>query len=213
MNDLIQITGLVPLTTIDFPGRLAAVAFCQGCPWRCSYCHNAHLQSFTRTESKVAWNDFLAFLNLRRGFLDGVIFSGGEPTYQDSLPEAIRQVKSLGFEIGLHTAGPDRARLEAVLPWLDWVGFDMKAPLDEGYDQLVGRNGSALRVKESLEALLRSGVDYQIRTTFDPSTLADNDLETINRQLEQLGAKPTVVQAYRPPPQNEDCQIDHLLKN
>lgn len=102
---MLEIGGLTPLTTIDFPGRLAAVVFCQGCPWRCGYCQNAHLIP-PSAEKRVPWADVLAFLERRRGLLEGVVFSGGEPTLQAGLPEALRQVRDLGFATGLHTAGP-----------------------------------------------------------------------------------------------------------
>src|SRR3989338_5172092 len=91
INDILDapicIGGMTSLTTIDFPGRLAAVVFCQGCPWRCRYCHNPHLQSFESAGPQIQknWNDFLKFLEARVGLLDGIVFSGGEPTFQKNL--------------------------------------------------------------------------------------------------------------------------------
>lgn len=203
MTAPIQIGGVIPLTTIDFPGRLAAVVFCQGCPWRCRYCHNSHLQPFVslvkhNAKKVMDWIGFLEFLKPRRNFLDGVVLSGGEPTYQKNLPEAMKQIREMGFEIGLHTAGPDPDRLEAVLPWVTWVGMDIKAPFDERYDAIVGIQGAASRAKKSLQRLLRSGVDYQLRTTVHPALLGTADLQAIARELKALGAKQTVLQPFRP---------------
>lgn len=103
--------GLTPFTTIDFPGRLAAVIFCQGCPWRCGYCHNAHLHACGSGER--SWPDVRGWLTSRRGLLDGVVFSGGEPLLQRGLAPALGEVRSLGFATGLHTAGIYPERLAA----------------------------------------------------------------------------------------------------
>ena len=85
----LRVGGLVPLSTTDYPDHLSAVVFCQGCPWRCAYCHNPHLLP-RRSDSEIAWPDVLAFLDRRRGLLDAVVFSGGEPTLQRALPDAMR---------------------------------------------------------------------------------------------------------------------------
>src|SRR5689334_15533531 len=111
----LRIGGLTPLSTTDYPGQLAAVVFCQGCPWRCSYCHNPHLLS-ARAKHALGWDDVAAFLSRRRGLLDAVVFSGGEPLAQAALPDAMRQTKAMGYRIGLHTGGAYPPRLVAVLP-------------------------------------------------------------------------------------------------
>ena len=191
----LQVGGFVPFTTVDYPGKLSAVVFCQGCPWRCGYCHNPHLQCFQR--GQIAWSDVLARLEKRIGFLDAVVFSGGEPTAQASLADAIREIKDLGFLIGLHTAGIYPARLAKILPQLDWVGFDFKAPLDARYDQLTGARRSADAVAESLALLLEAKVPHQIRTTLDPVRLDELARSDLARHLRQSGAGPTHWQTCR----------------
>ena len=124
---MLLIGGLLPFTTIDYPGCLAAVLFCQGCPWRCRYCHNRHLLP-QKGGSALPWQDVLALLERRQGLLDALVFSGGEATLQAALPEAMRRVRAMGFKVGLHTAGPYPERLRECLPLLDWVGMDLKAP-------------------------------------------------------------------------------------
>ncbi len=195
--DDLQVGGFVPFTTVDFPGKLSAVIFCQGCPWRCGYCHNRHLQPFQK--GCVAWEAVRQELSIRRGFLDGVVFSGGEPTSQAALPGAISEVRDMGYAVGLHTAGIHPARFGEVLPLLDWVGFDVKAPLDQRYDQLTGKSGSFHAVSESLLLLLQSGVDHQIRTTLDTALLGGQDCSDLARCLRDLGAKNTHWQTCRPP--------------
>ncbi|WP_296755919.1 anaerobic ribonucleoside-triphosphate reductase activating protein, partial [Thiobacillus sp.] len=148
----LRVGGLTPLSTTDWPGLLAAVVFCQGCPWRCGYCHNPDLIP-PRGADEIPWEEVLAFLRRRQGLLDGVVFSGGEPTLQAALPDAMRAARGLGFKIGLHTGGMYPGRLAAVLPLVDWVGLDVKAPFAD-YAGITGVAESGTRARESLEQVL-----------------------------------------------------------
>jgi pyruvate formate lyase activating enzyme len=194
MND-IAVAALTPMTTIDFPGRLAAVVFCQGCPWNCGYCHNPDLRP-RRGCNGLRWSQVLELLRRRGGLLDGVVFSGGEPTLQSGLIDAVRNIKDLGFEVGLHTAGPYPAKLERLLPWLDWIGIDVKAPFDR-YETVSGVPGSGARAKESLMRVLHSGVEYEVRTTFDTRLIAEDELLSMARELATLGVSNYVFQECR----------------
>lgn len=199
-NAPIVIGGIVPLTTIDFPGALACVVFCQGCTWKCRYCHNSHLQPFHKVTEKdlKTWNNFYEFIEDRRGFLDAVVFSGGEPTSQPGLLDAIQTVKKLGFKIGLHTAGPDPSRLHPLLPFVDWIGFDVKSPFDDRYKRISGGHAKVDQVLESLMMVVESGVPYQIRTTVHSTLLSNDDVEEIQEFLTKLGAQKSVIQPFRP---------------
>ncbi len=194
----------MPFTTVDYPGHLAAVVFCQGCVWRCRYCHNPHLQPFDG--GCWSWDNVLSLLAQRRNFLEAVVFSGGEPTAQACLPAAMCAVKDLGFKIGLHTAGIFPDLLAAVLPLVNWVGLDVKAPFDERYDRITQRKCSFEAPAEALRLLLASGVSYELRTTVHPELLSPVDLAEISSSLESLGASPTKIQPFRP----EGC-TDPLL--
>jgi pyruvate formate lyase activating enzyme len=163
---MLNIGGLTPFTTIDYPGELAAVVFCQGCPWRCGYCHNRHLIP-KQADTQDRWEEIISFLESRRGLLDAVVFSGGEPTMQSRLVSAISTVKQMGFLIGLHTAGAFPKVLEQVLPLTDWIGMDIKAPFEE-YDMITGVPGSGDAAHRSTELVRQSGVLHQFRTTIDP---------------------------------------------
>jgi len=200
-RDLLPVAGIAPLTTVDFPGRLACVVFTHGCPWRCPYCHNAGLRPI-KSAGNVPWAEVLAFLEARRGFLDGVVFSGGEPTRNAGLPEAIRVARRMGYAIGLHTAGIYPKRLAGVLPLVDWVGLDIKAPLDRRYQVITGSAGSAMRVMISLNLVMKSGVDFQLRTTVSPEFTSAADLDDLRRHLRMAGAPEPVIQPVRPPPLN-----------
>lgn len=192
----LRVGGLTPLTGIDFPGRLAAVVFCQGCPWRCSYCHNPHLIPADAPAS-LAWDHVLAFLARRRGLLDGVVFSGGEPTLQAALPEAMREVRALGFQVALHTAGIYPERLAAVLSLVDWVGLDIKAP-SHRHDAVTQAPGGGARVAASLDLLLASGVDHECRTTWHPGLFEEAELMGLADALAGQGVKRWVLQTCRP---------------
>jgi pyruvate formate lyase activating enzyme len=189
----LEIGGITPLTTIDFPGRLAAVVFCQGCPWRCRYCQNTHLLP-SRAERPVAWEDVAAFLDRRRGLLDGVVFSGGEPTAQAALPEALREVRAMGFATGLHTAGAYPERLAAVLPLLAWVGVDIKAPRSAYGTITCSGPVSGDRAWESLGVVLASGVACEVRTTVHPDLLDPGGLLALAEDLACAGVRDYVLQ-------------------
>lgn len=192
---LIQIAGVTPFTTIDYPGSLSAVLFCQGCPWRCGYCHNPQLQPLQK--GLLNWRGILSFLKERRGFLDAVVFSGGEPTMQKHLPEAVQDVKRMGYKVGLHTAGIIPGGLKQILPLIDWVGMDIKAPFEK-YETItkVPRSGQAAR--QCAQAIIDAGVDYEFRTTFDSKILSSEDLDQLSQQLVQMGAKCYALQRCRP---------------
>lgn len=197
--ETLRVGGITPMTTIDFPGKLAAVVFCQGCPWRCSYCHNAHL---LEASGPVAhdWSTIVAFLERRRGLLDAVVFSGGEPTLQMALPEAMKQVRELGFALGLHTAGMYPQRLKKALAATDWVGFDVKAPWDR-YDMVTGVRGSGERAKASLGHLLDSGVAFECRTTWHAGLYGQEALLALGEDLAAHGVARWTVQRCRLPQQ------------
>ena len=200
----LRIGGFERLSAVDWPGQLVAVVFCQGCAWRCGYCHNPHLIPFEPPRNPVAWEEILVWLERRVGLLDGVVFSGGEPTLQPGLRAAIETVRALGFRAGLHTGGPVPENLAAVLPLLDWVGFDFKAPFDR-YSQVTGHDHGA-RARGSFELLRKSRVACEVRTTWHSRLLAVEDLAVMARTLAAAGCTEWVIQRFRP----DGCGDDEL---
>jgi pyruvate formate lyase activating enzyme len=185
----------VPFTTTDYPGKLAAVLFLQGCPWRCGYCHNPHLHA-TRGEREHDWTHALRWIERRRGLLDAIVFSGGEPTAQPALATAMRAVRLMGFAVGLHSSGAFPRRLAAVLPNVDWIGFDLKAPHGE-YPALTGKVGSGAAAYASLDAVLASGVRHEIRTTVHPALTTPAALVAMADALAVRGVTDWVLQPFR----------------
>lgn len=162
-----RVGGFTPLSTRDWPDHVAATVFCQGCPLRCGYCHNPELQPVT-TSPTHTWTEVLTFLRTRRGLLDGVVFSGGEPTLQPALEHAVADVRQAGFTVGVHTSGVHPRRLRRLLPALDWVGLDVKAP-PRLYRQVSGSGSAATAALHSLRVVLHSGVPLEVRITLHPA--------------------------------------------
>ncbi|MCC7280488.1 MAG: anaerobic ribonucleoside-triphosphate reductase activating protein [Chromatiaceae bacterium] len=202
-KEALRIGGLTSLTSLDYPGELAAVIFCQGCPWRCAYCHNQHLLP-SDSASTIPWGQIEAFLERRQGLLDAVVFSGGEPTLQHALPAALGQVKGMGFKIGLHTAGIYPERLWVLGPLLDWVGLDIKA-LPEDYPAVTGAAGAGERAWRSLRLLVATGVSLEVRTTLPPDWRLARGMETLMRRLADAGVQDYALQTHRAThPRHED---------
>ncbi|VAX14336.1 Ribonucleotide reductase of class III (anaerobic), activating protein [hydrothermal vent metagenome] len=189
----LAIAGMQPFTSIDFPGKLAAVAFCRGCNWRCGYCHNRHLQP---TAADNDWLQLATFLQQRRGLLDAIVFSGGEPLLQSGLGTALARCRGMGFATGLHTAGTSPQRFARLLPQLDWVGFDVKTSFSN-YADITGIPGSGDKARASLEHLLDSSVAYEVRTTVDPQWLDHDQLWILAQELKALGVSRFVLQRCR----------------
>lgn len=224
----LNIAGFAPFSTVDWPDMLAATVFLQGCPWNCFYCHNPALID-PRAQGEVSWSAVLELLGERVGLLDGVVFSGGEPTLQRALIPAMDLVRSLGFQVGLHTAGAFPGLLAQALPHVDWVGLDIKA-LPEDYELVAGRPHSGENAWRSLELvlgnrLLRAGSDrpleFEVRTTAHPAAIDDEGLRRLGCRLADAGVDCWAVQRFREAgtrrplprvagPQAADLRLDDL---
>ena len=162
-----RICGLQTLSMVDYPGKLAATVFTGGCNLRCPFCHNALLVTRLEESPTLQQEEVLAFLKRRRGLLDGVVLSGGEPLIQSGVPEFLQKVRSLGFSIKLDTNGCYPDALEALLDQglADYVAMDVKNT-PEHYAQTVGiPDFDPAVIARSAAALAHSGVDYELRTT------------------------------------------------
>lgn len=202
--DRLQVAGMTRLSTVDWPDMLVATVFLQGCPWDCFYCHNPALID-PRAAGELSWEQVRTFLRSRRGLLDGVVFSGGEPTMQAGLSGAIDEVRGLGMAVGLHTGGSYPKRLSLLLPRIDWVGLDVKST-DERYAAVVGRPGGSARAWESLRLVLaeherRAGserpFDYEVRTTVHSDAIDEKGLGVLGARLADAGVRTWALQRFR----------------
>ena len=162
------IKGLQKLTLLDFPERMACTVFTFGCNFRCPFCHNASLVLSSRADdSVISEEELFTLLQKRRGMLEGVCITGGEPTLQPDLPDFIRKVKELGFAVKLDTNGYRPAVLRALIDGglLDYVAMDIKNSLSR-YGETVGiKNFDTAPIEESMDYLMEGHVPFEFRTT------------------------------------------------
>ncbi len=192
----IQIGGLVSFTTIDYPGKLAAVLFLVGCPLRCKYCSNPHLLNVGDGEYDP--DKIFEWIKSRVGKLEAIVFSGGEALMQgDAVIEYMQRVRALGFNIGLHTNGFYPDTLKRAAEFIDWIGLDYKAAADK-YEQLTGQQIAHAHMMQSLDIWISTGKDIEVRITCDPRFISKSDLRDIAREMHSRGVKNLAIQKYIP---------------
>lgn len=198
----LRVAGVTPFTTIDFPGKLSAVVFLRGCPWRCAYCHNRWMRSRRRQEGDPTWESVEALLSKRKGLLDAVVFSGGEPCMDPALPAAMRLVKEQGFEVGLHTSGAYPRHLQECVGLIDWVGLDVKGDPHnpEAFDAIAGIKGAHEAFLESFHVLREVQIPMEARTTAHPDYLSEAAILSIGQWLNQAGVSTYALQIFRKAP-------------
>ena len=159
------IGGLQKTSIIDYPGKVSCVLFCAGCNFRCPYCHNPELISVA-VSPRLSPEQFFAFIEQRRSFLDGVVVTGGEPTLNDDILTLCRGIKEKGLAVKLDTNGSRPVMIEKLLAAgvIDYIAMDVKArPAD--YVQLAGKNFDCDRIRASIKIIKHSGLPYEFRTT------------------------------------------------
>jgi pyruvate formate lyase activating enzyme len=193
---LLIIGGIQKTTLIDFPQRVAAIVFTQGCNFRCGYCHNPELLKYN-SNYIYKLNDFFDFLKSRQGKLDWVFITGGEPTLQSGLYEFIKKIKFLGFEVKLDTNGTNPNIIRKLMNdnLLDYLAMDIKAPIDK-YNQIAGVSVNIDNVIKSIDIIKSSDIDYEFRTTVVKSQLSPEDFNKIGMMLQ--GAKLYYLQKFIP---------------
>ncbi len=190
-----KIHGLQKMTLLDFPGYVACTIFTPGCNFRCPFCHNALLVNKIEDENAYSVDEVLAFLKSRRGLLDGVAITGGEPMLQNGLEDFIRQVRLLGFKIKLDTNGSFPEKLEHFINegLLDYVAMDIKNS-KEKYAVTADNDAVLQNVEKSVALLLKNKVDYEFRTTVVASLHTAEDIEKICLWIK--GAKKYFIQPF-----------------
>ncbi|MBP5404281.1 MAG: anaerobic ribonucleoside-triphosphate reductase activating protein [Elusimicrobiaceae bacterium] len=180
-----KLGGLVKFTLIDFPGRPAAIVFTQGCNFRCRYCHNPELVYPHLFEEPMPEEEIMAFLKRRQGTLEGVVVSGGEPTLQEDLVRFMADIKALGYKIKLDTNGTRPEVLKELInkKLVDFIAMDLKAPLTK-YAAITGVEANSTVIRQSIDLIRQSGLEYQFRTTYDKEILDDNDIATISAPVD-----------------------------
>lgn len=192
-----RIGGFQSFSLNEYPGRISAIVFCQGCNFRCPYCHNPELVDPSRYATPWPADRVLEDLAARRGRLQGVVITGGEPTLQEDLEPFIKEIRSLGFAVKLDTNGSDPGTLERFLSAgiVDHVGLDVKAPIGK-YPAVVRAEIPPHAITRSIAILLASGVDHEVRTTWLPSLLSPGDMLQIADMIR--GCRRWAIQRFVP---------------
>ena len=192
-----KIGGLQKVSLIDYPGLICAIIFLQGCNFRCSYCHNPELVEPQLFQPCIKENEVLEFLETRKGKLDAVTITGGEPTIQDGLALFIKQIKKMGFAVKLDTNGSQPQIIKTLLDekLLDFIAMDIKAPLEK-YKSVINVPVNSDSIKESIRLILKSKIPYEFRTTVVASQLEEKDILYIAKLIS--GASRYALQKFVP---------------
>ncbi|MBQ9926701.1 MAG: anaerobic ribonucleoside-triphosphate reductase activating protein [Lachnospiraceae bacterium] len=191
------LVGLNKTTLLDYPGRVAATIFTGGCNFRCPFCHNGDLVLRPSAQNTYSEEEVLSFLRKRKNVLKGVCISGGEPTLQEDLPDFIRKIRKIGYDVKLDTNGYRPEVLEHFLQdgLIDYVAMDIKN-CKEKYGLTVGVDGFALRnIEESVNILLRADIPYEFRTTVVKELHGFEDIVKISEWI--AGCQRYFLQQYR----------------
>jgi pyruvate formate lyase activating enzyme len=188
------IKGLQKQTLLDYPGKIACTIFTFGCNFRCNYCHNPEL-IIDDGRPEIKQEEILEFLKARKGFLDGVCITGGEPTLNKELPEFISKIKELGFLVKLDTNGTNPRMIEELInkKLVDYIAMDIKAPL-EFYDKVTNTKVNKEDIQKSVD-LIRKMKDYEFRTTVVPGLFNEEYAKLIGEWLK--GSKRFYIQQFR----------------
>lgn len=206
-----QIGGFQKCSLIDYTGKIAAIIFTRGCNFNCVYCHNKGLIGLDEGNEhgdKITSGDILAFLEIRRGKLDAVVITGGEPTLQSDLIPYMQQIKALGFMIKLDSNGSNPHVLREVIDkrLADYIAMDLKAPLHK-YHQIIDREIDTALIQESIDLIKNSGIAHEFRTTVHKALLSKEDIMEIG---EIAGKSRLILQEYVP---QEGCETLNAQEN
>ena len=196
-DESMNIGGLQKVSLIDFPGRISAIIFTQGCNFRCPYCHNPQLVDPKLYRPCLFSKDILDFLAHRRGKLDAVTITGGEPTLQEDLIPLIQKIRKMGFAVKLDSNGSRPDVLAHLLKdkLLDFIALDIKAPLDK-YSQVVKVQMDTGAIAQSVRLVIQSKIPQEFRTTVVKSMLTQKDILAIAKEI--AGAKRYALQRFQP---------------
>lgn len=194
---MVKVHGFNKLTLLDYPGRLACTIFLGHCNFRCPFCHNAGLVLEPGNEPVIPIEEILGTLKKRKGILDGVCITGGEPTVHKKLPEFIQQIKKMDYSVKLDTNGTNPQMVQDMVKagLVDYVAMDIKNAPDK-YGETAGIAQVDLEaVNETVEFLKSGKVDYEFRTTVTRELHKKEDFLKIRKWLS--GSRRYFLQAYK----------------
>ena len=189
------IKGLQKTTLLDFPGKVACTVFTAGCNFRCPFCHNASLVISPDLTDTISEDELFAFLKKRRGILDGVCITGGEPLLQRDIEELIKKIRDLSLAVKLDTNGAYPERLRSIIEnhLVDYVAMDIKNS-KEKYSLTAGADVDIGKISESVGLLMSSGIAYEFRTTIVKELHSPEDIRSIGEWI--AGADKYFLQSF-----------------
>lgn len=188
-----KIVKFIKNSLIDFPGKISAVLFTNGCNWNCWYCQNKTILNDTADLT----DEFFEYLASRIGWLDGVVICGGEPTIHSDLPQLCRKIKDLGFAVKLDTNGTNPELMAKLIDekLIDYIAMDIKAP-QKKLPKIVDSTEQMDKISQAIRLIINSNIDYEFRTTVCPEL----DLDDIREMAGMIcGAKRYYLQQYHKP--------------
>jgi len=191
-----KIAGLQKTSLIDYPGKVSAIIFTQGCPFRCGYCYNPGLLPLN-SDDLFNTEEVLKFLERRSDVLDALVITGGEPTLQKDLPQFIKKVKDLNYLVKLDSNGTNPEMLKYLIKekLIDYFAMDIKAPVKK-YRQVVNVDIDPKIIKKSIRVIKNSDVDYEFRSTVLPALHSETDIIDMAKSIK--GAKKYYLQKFLP---------------
>jgi pyruvate formate lyase activating enzyme len=178
--------GIQKHSLIDYPGKLSCVLFTSGCNFNCPYCHNPELATGRLAHPlSLQEKNIYEFLSVRKGFLDGVVISGGEPTLHEDLDSLCGNIRSMGYKIKLDTNGSRPKKLQYLLDQgcIDYVAMDIKTD-PFAYCPLIARNCKPETILASIKIIMEAGIPYEFRTTCVPSLVTPRVVERISKLIQ-----------------------------
>jgi len=201
------IGGFQKFSLIDYPDKICAIVFTQGCNFRCPYCHNPELVDPKKFGIELKEAEILSFLDRRKGKLDAVTVTGGEPLLQSDLSTFLSEVKRLGYLVKLDTNGSFPSRLEGIVQskFVDYIAMDIKTSLDK-YQQAIKRKIDTRKILDSIRLIMDSGLDYEFRTTVVKALFEKDDFYRIGQLIKN--ARLYVLQKFVPSKALDDTFLD-----
>ena len=182
---MVRICGIAGVSLIDYPGRIASVLFLGGCNFRCPFCHNPELVLRADSLPEFDLDDTLRAIEKKRGLLDGVVVTGGEPLiHGEALVALLRSLRGVGLAVKLDTNGYELETLREVMGagLVDYVAMDVKTSLEK-YESAAGRDLDVGRIRDAIATITGSGVDHEFRTTCVPGLVELTDVQSISSLL------------------------------
>lgn len=193
------IKGFDKFSLIDYPGKIAAIVFTAGCNFSCPYCHNPHLVLEFSAQPRLAEKTILNFLDERKGKIDGIVISGGEPTLQKNLPLFLQKIKTMGYLTKVDTNGSNPDIIEKLIDkeLIDALGIDFKAPKHKYKEISKSKDDNiAEKVSRSLKIASENKKLLEVKTTVHKKLLSEEDLKAMRNELDHLKIKDWIIQQF-----------------